>query len=97
MLYKFDDKSGRAICTFGFSEGPGSEVLLFQGVVDGTIVSPRGPKDPSKPVFGWNPIFEPVGFGETYAEMDGEQKNAISHRFVALMKLKEFLEKRAQA
>ena len=31
--------------------------------------------------FGWDPIFEPDGVGQTYAEMEKDAKNAISHRF----------------
>lgn len=86
MLYKFEDKGAKAICTFGFCEGPGAEVLLFQGITDGTIVSSRGPTD-----FGWDPIFEPTGFNQTYAEMDKSVKNTISHRYKALDKLREYL------
>ena len=42
--------------------------------------------------FGWDPVFEPdEGGGQTYAEMDGPSKNAISHRFRALQKLRAFL------
>lgn len=94
MLYKFDDKTGQAICTFGYCEGPGQDVHLFQGIIEGNIVEPRYHKDPNHPVFGWNPIFEPKGFDKTYAEMEAFEKNSISHRYLALMKLKEFLEKR---
>lgn len=84
MLYKFDDKSAKAICTFGYCEGPGSPVQLFQGVTDGTIVGhPRGPT-----TFGWDAIFEPKGFKETYAEMDKSTKNSISHRYIALDKVR---------
>lgn len=38
---------------------------------------------------GWDPIFEYMG--ETYAEMDTAKKNGLSHRFLALTKLKEWL------
>ena len=87
MLKGFEDKSGQAVCTFGYCGGPGQEVKLFQGIQEGYIVAPRG-----EGIFGWNPIFEPKGYGLTYAEMDGEVKNSISHRFKALEKLKVFLE-----
>lgn len=97
LLSAFPDKSARAICTFGFSEGPGKEVLLFQGFTEGNIVKPRYSQDPSRKAFGWNPIFEPKGWELTFAEMTEEEKNSFSHRYVALMKLKEFLEKRAEA
>lgn len=86
MLYKFDDKGANAICTFGYSEGPGKEVKIFQGVTKGNIVDSRGPTN-----FGWDSIFEPEGFDQTYAEMDKEVKNSISHRFRALDKLRDFL------
>ena len=53
------------------------EPKLFIGKTHGTIVTPRMKKGRS---FGWDPIFEPQGFKETYAEMASETKNEISHR-----------------
>lgn len=86
MLYKFENKGANAICTFGYCEGPDAEVKLFQGVTKGNIVDSRGPTD-----FGWDSVFEPEGFDQTYAEMDKKNKNTISHRFRALDKLRDFL------
>lgn len=86
MLYKFEDKGAKAVCTFGYCEGPGKEVKLFQGITHGNIVDSRGPQH-----FGWDSIFEPVGYSETFAEMSKETKNSISHRYIALKKVKEFL------
>ena len=86
MLASFEDKSGYAQCIFAYAEGPDDEPRLFVGRTDGTIVEPRGPAD-----FGWDPVFEPEGFTETYAEMSKEQKNSISHRYRALDKLREHL------
>ncbi|KAJ1661827.1 acetyl-coenzyme A synthetase 2 [Coemansia sp. RSA 1813] len=86
MLAGFDDKSGFAVCTIAYCEGPDHEPILFEGVHHGTIVEPRGP-----PVFGWNPIFQPDGMDQTYAEMSDEAKNKCSHRFLAVEKLKAFL------
>ena len=39
---------------------------------------------------GWDPIFEYMG--ETFAEMDKVKKNGLSHRFLALSKLKDWLQ-----
>jgi len=58
-------------------------VKLFEGVVPGTIVSPRGDGG-----FGFDPIFEHDG--QTFAEMSTEEKNAISHRGRALAKFAEW-------
>ena len=86
MLSSFDDKSAYALCTFAyFSGNADDQVQLFKGRTDGQIVSPRGPPD-----FGWDPCFQPVGFDDTYAEMNKECKNSISHRSRALHALKEF-------
>ena len=46
----------------------------------------RGPPD-----FGWDPVFQPDGFTETYAEMDKAVKNSISHRYRSLMDLQAYL------
>lgn len=83
MLAGFESKKARAVCTFGYSAGPGDKVIFFQGVEAGLIVEPRGASG-----FGWDPIFQPDdGNGKTYAEMSAEEKNAISHRGRALKKV----------
>ncbi|KAI7784702.1 rdgb ham1 family non-canonical purine ntp pyrophosphatase [Diaporthe eres] len=80
LLVAYEDKGAKAVCTFGFSQGPGHEPILFQGITQGRIVPARGPAN-----FGWDPIFEYEG--QTYAEMDKAEKNKISHRGRALEKL----------
>ncbi|MFC6613441.1 non-canonical purine NTP pyrophosphatase [Halopenitus salinus] len=62
-------------------------VKLFEGYVPGTIVSPRGDGG-----FGYDPIFEHDG--TTFAEMDTERKNAVSHRGRALAKFAEWFAER---
>jgi inosine triphosphate pyrophosphatase len=57
--------------------GPDAEPITFAGRTDGKIVTARGPAD-----FGWDPVFQPDGFDTTYAEMDKDLKNTISHRWV---------------
>ncbi|KAG8906139.1 hypothetical protein FRB99_007529 [Tulasnella sp. 403] len=81
------DHKATAVCTFAYSKGPGTTPLLFEGRAEGRIVPPRGP-----PNFGWNPIFEAVENGKTYAEMTSAEKDAISHRYRALEKLRAYLE-----
>ena len=86
LLAGFDDKTAYAQCVFGYCAGPGEEPVVFDGRTPGRIVPARGPPD-----FGWDPIFEADGHGLTYAEMDKELKNSISHRYRALDKLREHL------
>ncbi|KAF7837353.1 inosine triphosphate pyrophosphatase [Senna tora] len=79
LLMAYDDKSAYALCAFSFAAGPDYEPIAFIGKTLGKIVPARGPND-----FGWDPIFQPDGFEQTYAEMAKEEKNKISHRFKAL-------------
>lgn len=61
--------------------------IALEGRVDGKIIeSPRGFEG-----FGYDPIFMPEGFNITYAEMKAEEKNLISHRFIAMSKMKKIL------
>ena len=63
MLAGFEDKSAYASCIFAFCAGPGQDPILFEGRIDGSIVAPRGP-----PTFGWNPIFQPLGYPQTLVD-----------------------------
>lgn len=89
MLHGFEDKTAYAQCIFAYSSGEkGSKIHIFDGRCSGKIVEPRGAT-----TFGWDPIFQPDGFSQTYAEMPSETKNRISHRYKAIVALKEFLRK----
>ncbi|XP_020080970.1 inosine triphosphate pyrophosphatase-like, partial [Ananas comosus] len=83
ILKAYEDKSAYAMCIFSLALGPTSEPITFVGKTEGKIVPPRGPAD-----FGWDPIFEPDGYEQTYAEMPKEEKNKISHRSKALAMVK---------
>lgn len=61
--------------------------FTFEGVVKGKIIrTPRGSGG-----FGYDPIFQPDGFETTFAEMDLDTKNKISHRGLAFQQLLHFL------
>jgi len=60
---------------------------LFEGIVNGEILESKTGKDG----FGYDPIFKPIGYAESFAEMSLEQKNLISHRAIATRKLVDFL------
>jgi len=63
---------------------------LFEGKVTGSIIEEgRGLEG-----FGYDPIFLPDGFEKTFAEMNMEEKNTISHRGRAISALAEFLSNR---
>ncbi|MAS67848.1 MAG: non-canonical purine NTP pyrophosphatase, RdgB/HAM1 family [Flavobacteriaceae bacterium] len=60
---------------------------FFDGVVSGVILKEKSGKDG----FGYDPIFRPIGYEESFAEMTIDQKNEISHRGMAVKKLLHFL------
>jgi XTP/dITP diphosphohydrolase len=61
----------------------------FEGKVEGSIITElRGTEG-----FGYDPVFIPDGHNLTYAEMGFEEKNSLSHRAIAVKKLREFLER----
>ena len=63
------------------------EKFLFQGVCKGEILM----KKKGEKGFGYDPIFKPQGFNQSFAEMTSEEKNTISHRGIAVQKLVAFL------
>ena len=63
------------------------EEHLFEGIVKGSIIEQkRGISG-----FGYDPVFMPEGYEETFAEMGNAEKNKISHRARAVEKLCEYL------
>jgi XTP/dITP diphosphohydrolase len=67
---------------------PGLRTELFEGACEGWIaLAPRGQGG-----FGYDPLFVPEGYDQTFAELGEELKNRLSHRARALAKLKRRLE-----
>lgn len=103
MLHGFDNRSACALCTLCVVELDTSvdshntrkraEVKIFQGRTTGTIArEPRGPR-----TFGWDCIFQPDGHDKTFAEMDKETKNSISHRCKAVEQLRAYIRERNES
>jgi XTP/dITP diphosphohydrolase len=63
------------------------EIIFAEGACEGVIVD--GPAGDNG--FGYDPVFVPVGFDRTFAQLDSSIKNLISHRAKALIELKKKL------
>jgi XTP/dITP diphosphohydrolase len=62
--------------------------MIFEGIINGIITTERR----GKGGFGYDPVFIPDGYEQTFAEMSADLKNAISHRAIATRKLVSFLQ-----
>lgn len=81
-LYQLSSEGTRAkiISTIGYFDGQQKHIV--DGVVDGTIVAPRGTDG-----WGFDVCFVPDGYDQTYAELGSEIKATISHRYRAAQQL----------
>ena len=87
LLDPYEDRSAFAEVEFAVCDASG--VHTFSGSMEGTVApTPRGETG-----FGWDPIFIPKGFDKTWGEMNDEEKQTVSMRKIALVKLVKFLEK----
>lgn len=74
------ERRARFVCAIALFDPETDEVQTFTGVCEGRIAaSPRGANG-----FGYDPIFVPEGFQETFAELSSDVKQRISHRARAL-------------
>ena len=81
-LEGIEDRSARFRCVLVLAQD-GAVISVFEGTIAGVITRvARGDGG-----FGYDPIFVPEGFGQTFAELTLEVKNRISHRAQALEKL----------
>lgn len=81
-----DQRTARFRCVVAAARN-GTLLRTFEGVVEGTIVDlPRGSHG-----FGYDPVFQPKGFDQTFGEMASQLKNKISHRAKAIVALREAL------
>jgi XTP/dITP diphosphohydrolase len=81
------DRRARFVCAMAVSDETGEIKFVSEGICDGRIaLNPRGIKG-----FGYDPIFIPDGFDETFGELSGEIKQKISHRARAMKKIIQYL------
>ena len=79
-------RGARFVCVTALA-WPDARVELFDGEVRGEITrAPRGAQG-----FGYDPVFEISGDGRTMAELAGEEKHRLSHRGLAVAKLRAYL------
>ena len=82
-----EQRSARFRCVLALAES-GRILEVFEGVVAGTIIElPRGRNG-----FGYDPIFLPKGLDQTFGELAPAEKDRLSHRALALEKLRAFLD-----
>ena len=81
-----ENRNARFVCVIAISDSKGNS-QTFRGEVYGKIIdTPKGGAG-----FGYDPVFVPDGFDQTFAELGADIKNGISHRGNALKQAKEEL------
>ena len=88
-LSKIDDKERRArfVAVVVIVRADGTVLNVSEGICSGRItIEPRGTDG-----FGYDPLFIPDGYEQTFAELPPDVKNHISHRARALIKTADFL------
>lgn len=87
MLQGETNRQAVAKTAVGFYDGKDCHVFVgeVQGIIPNEIRGKGG--------FGWDPIFIPENHSKSFAEMTSEEKNSVSMRKLALLRLKEFFDK----
>lgn len=88
LASRYPDQSATVRAVIGYRNTAG-ESHYFTGELSGRLVAPRGEG------MGWDPIFQPDGYDQTFAELGMEVKSTFSHRHQAIAQLKTYLEERA--
>lgn len=80
-----ENRTARFRCVIALARG-GAVLGHFSGTVEGAILA----SEKGGGGFGYDPLFVPEGFAETFAELSAETKNRLSHRGRALAALKDW-------
>ena len=83
----FEDRTARFVSVVALIMPDGTE-YSFEGTCDGYITNIRKGDNG----FGYDPIFYYPPLEKTFAEMNDSEKNSVSHRYIAIKKLVEFIE-----
>ena len=87
-LANVTDRSAYFNCTMALVIDE-TQAEVFEGIFEGEIIdTPRGGNG-----FGYDPVFVPKGYDKTVAQLTDSEKNTISHRYLALQKVVEYLKK----
>lgn len=92
LLLKYNntkDYSASFFCCITYYDFDKKNHNSFLGEIKGNLRFPPSGENG----FGYDPIFVPEGYDKSFAEFSTEEKNSISHRAIALNKLKEWFEK----
>jgi XTP/dITP diphosphohydrolase len=91
IAYALLNRSAKAQCCVAYWDG--SESKVFLGECEGEVlVKPQG-----VPAFGWDAWFRPHGSTKTFAEMEPEEKDEVSHRGKAYRMLRDYLRREETA
>lgn len=86
-LEEKDNRSARFVCVMALANESGEIIHLAEGICDGEIaLSVSGTNG-----FGYDPVFIPEGFGQTFGELSADIKHEISHRARAIREIIRFL------
>ena len=83
-----ENRAARFVCSLAIASGEGELLYKTEGVCEGRLAAePRGSEG-----FGYDPIFIPDGFHDTFGEMPALVKRKISHRARAIEQIIPFLQ-----
>jgi XTP/dITP diphosphohydrolase len=82
-----ENRNARFVCVVAIAKPDGTLLSTAEGICEGKMIfEERGTNG-----FGYDPLFVPKGFEQTFAELTDSIKNQISHRARALRKTRDFL------